>query len=49
MEVLSIVEADRRIIGTGMQGEVCRKLKSLFFEITIGKNPKYTNYCTPIY
>lgn len=49
MEVLSIVEVDRRIIGTGKQGEVCKSLKKLFFEITAGKNPKYMDYCTPIY
>lgn len=49
MEVLSIVEVDRRIIGTGRQGEVCKKLKKLFFEITKCKNPKYASCCTPIY
>lgn len=49
MEVMSIIEVDRRIIGTGMQGEVCKKLKKLFFEITVGKNPKYAECCTPIY
>jgi branched-chain amino acid aminotransferase len=49
MEVTSIVEVDRRIIGTGKQGDVCKKLKNLFFEITAGKNPKYLEYCTPVY
>lgn len=49
MEVMSIIEVDRRTIGTGMQGEVCKKLKKLFFEITVGKNPKYAECCTPIY
>jgi len=49
MEVTSIVEVDRRIIGTGRQGDICKKLKNLFFEITVGKNPKYSDYCTPIY
>jgi branched-chain amino acid aminotransferase len=49
MEVTSVVEVDRRIIGTGKQGEICKKLKKLFFEITAGKNPKYMDYCTPIY
>jgi branched-chain amino acid aminotransferase len=49
MEVLSIVEVDRRTIGSGKQGEVCKRLKQLFFEITIGNNPKYKHYCTPVY
>ncbi|HQJ38051.1 MAG TPA: aminotransferase class IV, partial [Bacillota bacterium] len=49
MEVMPIVEVDRRIIGTGKPGDICTKLKGLFFEITVGKNPKYAGFCTPIY
>lgn len=49
MEVSCIVEVDRRKIGEGRQGPVCTGLKELFFEVTKGKNPKYKNYCTPVY
>ena len=49
MEVMPIVEVDRRTIGAGRPGDICTKLKSLFFEITVGKNPKYAGFCTPIY
>lgn len=49
MEVTSVVEVDRRVIGTGKQGEICKKLKKLFFDITTGKNEKYVHYCTPVY
>lgn len=49
MEVLSVVEVDRRVIGSGKQGEICKKLKQMFFEITVGKNPRYKHYCTPVY
>lgn len=49
MEVLSIVEVDRRMIGAGKQGEICKRLKKLFFDITVCKNPRYANYCTPVY
>ncbi|MGE5630854.1 MAG: branched-chain amino acid transaminase [Caulobacteraceae bacterium] len=49
MEMVSIVEVDRRTIGNGKQGEICKKLKKMFFEITVGKNPKYMDYCTPVY
>ncbi|WP_446898510.1 branched-chain amino acid transaminase [Clostridium sp. LBM24168] len=49
MEVTPIVEVDHRIVGDGKEGEICRKLKELFFTLTVGKNPKYEDYCTPIY
>lgn len=49
MEVSCIVEVDRRKIGEGRQGPVCIGLKELFFGVTKGKNPKYKNYCTPVY
>lgn len=49
MEVTPIVEVDHRIVGDGKEGEICRKLKELFFTLTVGKNPKYSEYCTPVY
>ncbi|MCH3965020.1 MAG: branched-chain amino acid transaminase [Clostridium sp.] len=49
MEVTPIVEVDHRIVGDGKEGEICRKLKELFFTLTVGKNPKYAEYCTPVY
>lgn len=49
MEVTPVVEVDRRTIGTGHTGDVCKALKKLFFEITVNKNSKYSNWCTPVY
>ena len=49
MEVTAIVEVDRRKVGTGKEGEVCKKLKELFFGLTTGDNPKYAHLCTPVY
>ncbi|MDP4144864.1 MAG: branched-chain amino acid transaminase [Bacillota bacterium] len=49
MEVTPVVKVDNRIIGTGHQGEVCRKIKEVFFGLTTGKNPKYAHFCTPVY
>ena len=49
MEVTSVVEVDRRKVGTGEEGEICKKLKELFFDVTKGNNPKYAHYCTPVY
>jgi len=49
MEVTPIVEVDHRTIGTGHEGEVCKQIKQLFFGLTVGKNPKYAESCTPVY
>lgn len=49
MEVTSVVEVDRRTIGTGKQGEICKSIKKLFFGLTTGKNPKYSYFCTSVY
>ncbi|WP_028983130.1 branched-chain amino acid transaminase [Sporolactobacillus terrae] len=49
MEVTPIVAVDHRQIGTGHEGEVCKQIKELFFNLTIGKNSKYAESCTPVY
>ena len=49
MEVTAVVEVDRRKVGSGSQGPVCKKLKDLFGQITLGRNPKYADYCRPVY
>lgn len=49
MEVSAIVQVDRRQVGTGKEGQVCKDLKELFFGLTKGNNPKYAYLCTPVY
>ena len=49
MEVTSVVEVDRRKVGSGKEGPVCKELRDLFFDLTKGNNPKYQEACTPIY
>ncbi|MCY6356305.1 branched-chain amino acid transaminase [Clostridium sp. ZS2-4] len=49
MEVTSVVEVDDRVVGDGKTGEVCKQIKELFFPMTRAKNPKYAEFCTPIY
>lgn len=49
MEVVSVVEVDNRKIGNGKQGEVCKKLKDLFFDVAKARNPRYAHFCTPVY
>ncbi|MFT8871149.1 MAG: branched-chain amino acid transaminase [Sporolactobacillus sp.] len=49
MEVTPVVAVDHRTIGTGHEGDVCKRLKQLFFGLTLGQNPKYAECCTPVY
>lgn len=49
MEVTPIVSVDRRQVGTGHEGPVCKQLKEIFFGLTTGNNPKYAHLCTPVY
>ncbi len=49
MEVTAVVEADDRVIGNGEIGPVCTKLKELFADIGMGRNPKYAHLCHPIW
>lgn len=49
MEVTSVVEIDRRKIGTGEKGEITKKLDKLYTEIILGKNEDYLDLLTPVY
>ncbi|MDX9918047.1 MAG: branched-chain amino acid transaminase [Gudongella sp.] len=49
MEVTAVVEVDNRTVGTGREGEVCKNIKSMFFDIATGKNEKYKHFATPVY
>ena len=46
--VSSVLEIDRRKIGTGEPGPVTRKLQDLFFRTITGRIPKYAHWCTPV-
>lgn len=49
MEVTAIVEIDNRPVGSGKKGEICAKIRELFFGLTTCKNQKYSHFCTPVY
>lgn len=49
MEVAPVVEVDGRKVKDGKSGEVCMKLKELFFDITHGRNEKYKDSLTKVY
>jgi len=47
--ITPIGEIDQRQIGKGEVGEITRKLQQLYFEVIRGNNPKYLDWCTPVY
>ena len=47
--VTPIAEIDNRKIGNGHVGEIAGRLQKLYFEVIKGDNPKYIDWCTPVY
>ena len=47
--VSPIAQIDHRLVGDGEIGPITRKLQGLYFDIIEGKNPKYMDWCTPVY
>ncbi|MBX3619562.1 MAG: branched-chain amino acid transaminase [Rhizobacter sp.] len=47
-EVTPIRELDRVQIGQGSRGPITEKIQSAFFDIVNGRNPKYTEWLTPV-
>ena len=41
-----VIELDNRAIADGKVGPISAKLKKLYFDIVVGKNPKYLHWCT---
>lgn len=47
--ITAVGEIDHRQIADGKVGEITGKLQKLYFEIIRGNNPKYLDWCTPVY
>ena len=47
--VSPITEVDERSIGTGEIGKLTKELQQMYFQVIQGKNPKYIDWCTPVY
>jgi branched-chain amino acid aminotransferase len=43
-----VVELDRRAIADGEPGPVATELQRLYFDIVVGRNPKYLHWCTTV-
>ena len=47
--ITPVGEVDRRNIGNNEIGEITKKLQNLYSDIIRGNNPKYLDWCTPVY
>jgi branched-chain amino acid aminotransferase len=47
--IAPIAEVDHRLVGDGEIGPVTKELQALYFDIIVGKNPIYVDWCTPVY
>ena len=47
--VTPVAEIDRRQIGSGKIGEITMRLQQIYLEVIQGNNPKYLEWCTPVY
>ncbi len=47
--VTPVTEIDHRKVGSGQVGEITKRLQDLYFDVILGKNKKYIDWCTPAY
>ena len=47
--ITPVAEIDYRKIGSGEIGKITKRLQQLYFEVIRGNNPKYLDWCTPVY
>ena len=43
-----VVEVDNRKLADGEVGPISRKLQELYFDVVVGRNPKYIQWCTGV-
>ncbi|HID86167.1 MAG TPA: branched-chain amino acid transaminase [Anaerolineae bacterium] len=49
VQVVAIIEIDRRPVGDGKIGPIVSQLRQLYFDIVRSKVEKYRAWCTPVY
>jgi branched-chain amino acid aminotransferase len=49
VQVVPVIEIDRRPVGTGARGPLTARLETLYFDIVRGLLPKYRAWCVPVY
>ena len=48
-QVAPVRSVDRRLVGDGNPGVISKQLQDVYFEIVQGKNPKYRDWCAPVF
>lgn len=48
-QVAPVSSVDQRPVGNGMPGPISAKLQEVYFDVVMGKMPKYRKWCTPVY
>ncbi|MCH2506392.1 MAG: aminotransferase class IV, partial [Dehalococcoidia bacterium] len=41
-----VIELDNRAIGAAKAGAIASQLQKLYFDVVVGRNPKYLHWCT---
>jgi len=49
VQVTAITGVNHRPVGTGDMGPITSNLRSVFFRVVRGKEPKYRHWCTPVF
>jgi branched-chain amino acid aminotransferase len=49
VQIASIIQIEHRPVGTGELGPVTRQLREVYFNAVKGRDPKYRQWCTPVY
>jgi branched-chain amino acid aminotransferase len=47
-QVVSIASLDQRAVGSGTMGPITKAIRSLYFRVVRGEEPKYMHWLTPV-
>jgi branched-chain amino acid aminotransferase len=48
-EITPVISVDGKVIGDGKVGKITGKIRTIYSDITMGKNKKYSKWITPVY
>jgi branched-chain amino acid aminotransferase len=48
-EITPVISVDGKMIGDGKVGKITGKIRTIYSDITMGKNKKYSKWITPVY
>jgi branched-chain amino acid aminotransferase len=48
VQLVPIIEIDRRPVGAGVMGQTTAKLRDLYFDVVRGLKPRYRDWCVPV-